>query len=91
MFTAEGYQTTVTPHALTRDEIARVVEDFAKAARNAIEAGFDGVEIHSSNGYLFHQFFARDSNTRDDEYGGSMKIGRGYFLKCSMQFPSTCR
>lgn len=71
MFTAEGYQTTVTPHALTRDEIAGVVEDFAKAARNAIEAGFDGVEIHSSNGYLFHQFFARDSNTRDDEYGGS--------------------
>lgn len=71
MFTAQGLQETVTPHALTKAEIAQVVRDFAQAARNAMAAGFDGVEIHSSNGYLFHQFFAQSANIRDDEYGGN--------------------
>lgn len=71
MFTPAGPQPTVTPKALSREEIAGIVADFGQAARNAVVAGFDGVEIHSSNGYLFHQFFARCSNTRDDEYGGS--------------------
>ncbi len=71
MYTPAGAMPTVTPHALSREEIAGIVADFAMAARNAIDAGFDGVEIHSSNGYLFHQFFSRCSNTRDDEYGGS--------------------
>lgn len=70
MFTPEGMKPTVTPKALSREEIAGIVEDFAIAARNAVVAGFDGVEIHSSNGYLFHQFFAQCSNTRSDEYGG---------------------
>lgn len=71
MFGPEGPKSTVVPHELTRTEIAQIVSDFANAARNAVAAGFDGVEIHSSNGYLFHQFFARSSNTREDEYGGS--------------------
>ena len=71
MYTPAGPMPTVTPHALNREEIAGIVADFATAARNALDAGFDGVEIHSSNGYLFHQFFSRSSNTRDDEYGGS--------------------
>jgi N-ethylmaleimide reductase len=62
---------SVTPHELTIDEISETVEDFKNAGRNAMKAGFDGVEIHSSNGYLFHQFFNNSSNTRNDEYGGS--------------------
>ncbi|MCC8994941.1 MAG: alkene reductase [Candidatus Contendobacter sp.] len=79
MFSGEGLQPTVTPRALTRDEIAGVVADFQRAARHSVAAGFDGVEIHSSNGYLFHQFFARCSNTRTDEYGGSPE-NRGRLL-----------
>jgi N-ethylmaleimide reductase len=79
MFSGEGLQPTVTPRALTRDEIAGVVADFQRAARHSVAAGFDGVEIHSSNGYLFHQFFARCSNTRTDAYGGSHE-NRGRLL-----------
>lgn len=71
MFSKDGIKSTVVPHALTKAEIAGIISDFANAARNAMDAGFDGVEIHSSNGYLFHQFFAGRSNVREDEYGGS--------------------
>ncbi|WP_347160270.1 alkene reductase [Pontibacter chitinilyticus] len=70
-FTPEGFKDTVTPRELTVPEIKQIVQDFKNAAKNAMEAGFDGVEVHSSNGYLFHQFFASTSNTRTDEYGGS--------------------
>ncbi len=59
------------PHALTTDEIGGIVAGIVAAARNAIEAGLDGVEVHSANGYLLHQFLAPTSNTRTDEYGGS--------------------
>ena len=58
-----------TPKALTHDEIESLVEDYAKAAKNAIEAGFDGVEIHGANGYLIDQFLHFESNIREDEYG----------------------
>lgn len=58
-------------HALTLDEIPEVVEQFAQAARNAIAAGFDGVEVHGANGYLVHEFLSPVSNIRDDRYGGS--------------------
>ena len=71
MFSLTGQPDTVTPQALTRDEIHAIVGDFRQAASNAMAAGFDGVEIHSSNGYLFHQFFSAQSNQRSDEYGGS--------------------
>lgn len=70
-FTPDGFKDTVTPREMTIEEIKKTVLDFQKAAKNAIEAGFDGVEIHSSNGYLFHQFFSTVSNQRNDEYGGS--------------------
>ncbi|SAL21650.1 NADH:flavin oxidoreductase [Caballeronia choica] len=60
-----------TPRALTRDEIKGVVADFRRAARNAMTAGFDGVEIHGANGYLIDQFLRTTSNVRTDEYGGS--------------------
>ena len=79
MFSSDGLQSTVTPRALTQEEIVGIVADFRRAARHALAAGFDGVEIHSSNGYLFHQFFARCSNTRTDEYGGSHE-NRGRLL-----------
>ncbi|MFD2513168.1 alkene reductase [Pontibacter locisalis] len=72
-FTPQGFKDTVTPRALTIPEIKQIVQDFKKAAKNAIEADFDGVEIHASNGYLLHQFFASTSNTRTDAYGGSIE------------------
>jgi N-ethylmaleimide reductase len=60
-----------TPRALGRDEIHQIILDFRAAARNAIDAGFDGVEIHGANGYIVDQFLRTTSNTRTDEYGGS--------------------
>jgi len=60
-----------TPRALSRREIQGIVEDFRKAARNAMDAGFDGVEIHGANGYLVDQFLRTTSNTRTDQYGGT--------------------
>src|SRR5882724_2370300 len=69
-----------TPRALTADEIKGVIADFRRGARNAIEAGFDGVEIHGANGYLIDQFLRTTSNTRTDEYGGSRE-NRLRFLK----------
>ena len=62
-----------TPRALTVDEIAATVDDYRTAARNAIEAGFDGVEIHAANGYLLDQFLRDGANRRTDEYGGSIE------------------
>ncbi|WP_153146809.1 alkene reductase [Dechloromonas sp. H13] len=79
MFSTTGHPETVTPHALTRDEIKATVADFRHGAANAMAAGFDGIEIHSSNGYLFHQFFSHQSNQRDDEYGGSHENRARFF------------
>ncbi len=72
-YTPEGFKETVTPKAMSLEEIKQTIEDFKKGAKNAMEAGFDGVEIHSSNGYLLHQFFNTTSNIRTDEYGGSIE------------------
>ena len=71
MVTAEGQVDMPTPRALETDEIPGVVEEFVTAARNAVEAGLDGVEVHAANGYLIHQFLGQSSNTRTDGYGGS--------------------
>lgn len=60
------------PRALSTLEIEELVAQYAQAARNALDAGFDGVEIHSANGYLVNQFISAHSNTRDDQYGGSL-------------------
>lgn len=72
-FTPNGLKDTVTPKEMTLSDIKRTIDDFANAAKNAMDAGFDGVEIHSSNGYLFHQFFTSCSNHRTDNYGGSIE------------------
>jgi N-ethylmaleimide reductase len=71
IFTPSGLHPVPVPHALERAEIAAVVADYARAARRALDAGFDGVEIHAANGYLIDQFLHDGSNQRDDEYGGS--------------------
>lgn len=72
-FTPSGFQPTPVPRALETAEIMEIVADFRRAAGNAAEAGFDGVELHGANGYLFHQFFARSMNKRADAYGGSIE------------------
>ncbi|MGW0883755.1 alkene reductase [Streptomyces sp. NPDC002671] len=71
VFTHEGPKEFVTPKELSEAEIRQTVADFADAARNAIEAGFDGVEIHGANGYLIHQFLAPNTNQRTDAWGGT--------------------
>ncbi len=63
-----GFVPTSKPRPLSTDEVARVVEDFAQAAQNAIDAGFDGVEIHGANGYLIEQFLNPQVNDRTDRY-----------------------
>lgn len=80
-YTPEGFKDTVTPKAMTIQEIKQTVKDFQDAAANAVKAGFDGVEIHSSNGYLFHQFFNNSSNNRIDEYGGSIENKTRFFFE----------
>ncbi len=72
-YTSKGFKDTVTPKEMTLEDITQTIEDFKNGAKNAMEAGFDGIEIHSSNGYLLHQFFNATSNTRTDEYGGSIE------------------
>jgi len=62
-----------TPRALTTEEVRQTVADFRNAARSAIEAGADGIEIHGANAYLVQQFFAPSANKRADEYGGSIE------------------
>ena len=73
MFTAKGPQPIPEPRALTGAEIAQTVDDFVLAARRAVEAGADGVEVHGANGYLVHQFLAPNANRRTDSYGGSIE------------------
>lgn len=70
-FTMQGPKDYETPHTLTTEEVQAIVQDYARAARNAMEAGFDGVELHAAFGYLPNQFLAESANTRTDEYGGS--------------------
>jgi N-ethylmaleimide reductase len=71
IFTAQGLQDYVEPVPLSGEQIRRTVEDFAAAAAGAIEAGFDGVELHGANGYLLHQFLSTNANQRSDGWGGS--------------------
>lgn len=78
-YTPEGKKPYTVPRELSKGEIAGIVQDFRKAAANAIAAGFDGVEVHGANGYLVDQFLRDGSNQRTDEYGGSLE-NRARFL-----------
>jgi N-ethylmaleimide reductase len=80
-YTPEGFKDTVTPKKMTIKDIKITIKDFQNAAKNAMKAGFDGVEIHSSNGYLFHQFFNGTSNKRTDTYGGSIENKTRFFFE----------
>src|SRR5690348_364861 len=77
--TLDGMKPFVTPRALDTAEIAGIVEDYRRAARNARNAGFDGVELHGANGYLIDQFLRDGSNRRPDRYGGTAQ-NRARFL-----------
>lgn len=73
IFTLNGMLDIPTPKAMTTQDINQTIDDFRHAARCAIEAGADGVEIHGANGYLIQQFLAPNANTRIDQYGGSIE------------------
>ena len=72
-YTDNGFVDTVTPKAMTIEDIKATVLDFKNGAANAVKANFDGIELHAANGYLFHQFFNGVSNHRNDEYGGTIE------------------
>ena len=72
-FTFQGLVDYVTPRALELSELPGIVADYVQAAKNALKAGFDGVEVHSANGYLLDQFLRDGSNQRTDQYGGSFE------------------
>ena len=83
-FTMEGLKDYETPRALSIEEIKGIIQDYKQAAIYAIEAGFDGVELHSAFGYLPNQFLADSSNQRTDAYGGSNE-NRNRFVLETMQ------
>ena len=78
--TPTGKKPYVVPHELSISEIAKIVHDYADATRKARDAGFDGVEVHSANGYLIDQFLRDSANRRSDRYGGSIEK-RSRFLR----------
>ncbi|GAA2335643.1 alkene reductase [Streptomyces violaceusniger] len=73
MYTPAGPKPYVTPREMTEGDIAETISDFARAARNAMQAGFDGVEVHGAFGYLLSQFLSSNANWRTDKWGGSIE------------------
>lgn len=80
-FTSQGLQDYETPKALTLEEIEQIKLDYKQAAFNAIEAGFDGVELHAANGYLPLQFLSDSANHRTDQYGGNIENKARFILE----------
>ena len=78
---AEGLQPATVPHALTTAEVRAVVAEYAHSATKAIEAGFDGVELHAANGYLIEQFLNGNHNQRTDAFGGSAEARNRFALE----------
>ena len=83
-FTMEGMKDYETPKALSIEEVKKIVQDYKQAAINAMDAGFDGVELHAAFGYLPNQFLAESANQRTDEYGGNI-VNRNRFVLEIMQ------
>jgi N-ethylmaleimide reductase len=80
-FTAKGFEPIPTPRALELAEIPGIVAQYAQGARNAMEAGFDGVEVHGANGYLIDQFLRDGTNKRTDQYGGGIENRTRFLLE----------
>ncbi len=80
-FTSQGMKDYEIPLELTVQEIKQIVKDYGQAARNAIEAGFDGVELHAAFGYLPNQFLSESAKLRTDEYGGSIENRNRFVLE----------
>jgi len=80
-WTNEGLQDFVTPRELTTAEVGEIISDYRMATRRAIEAGFDGVELHTASGYLPEQFLSSGSNQRTDQYGGSVENRARFVLE----------
>ena len=80
-FTANGFAPIPTPRALATSEIPGIIAQYAQGARNALAAGFDGVEVHGANGYLIDQFLRDGSNKRTDAYGGSIENRTRFLLE----------
>jgi N-ethylmaleimide reductase len=78
---AEGLKPEPIPQAMTEADIEAAIEEFAQAARNAVAAGFDGIELHSANGYLLEQFIRPNTNIRTDRYGGSIENRSRFVLE----------
>jgi N-ethylmaleimide reductase len=81
-FTKTGFQACITPRALATAEIPEIVEQYRHAARNALVAGFDGVEIHAANGYLIEQFLRDSTNKRTDAYWRLAREPRASPARC---------
>ena len=80
-FTSQGPKEYETPRALETNEVKQIVQEYKQAAINAIEAGFDGVELHAAFGYLPNQFLVESANQRSDEYGGSIENRSRFVLE----------
>jgi N-ethylmaleimide reductase len=81
----QGMQKTELPEAMTTAEVEATILEYVQAAKNAIAAGFDGIEIHAANGYLPNQFINPGSNTRTDQYGGSIENRCRFVLEIARQ------
>ncbi|HHO48440.1 MAG TPA: alkene reductase [Desulfobacteraceae bacterium] len=80
---AEGPQPHPVPEAMSKGDIDNAIAEFARAADNAVQAGFDGVEVHGANGYLLEQFIRPNTNRRDDAYGGSVENRARFVLEAA--------
>ena len=89
-YTTAGFEPCVTPRALEVAEIPGIVEQYRQAARNALAAGFDGVEIHAANGYLIEQFLRDSTNRRTDAYGGSRQNRARFLLEVTEAVAGVC-
>lgn len=90
VYTSTGYQPCVTPRALETAEIPPIIEQYVRAAGNALAAGFDGVEIHAANGYLIEQFLRDSCNRRTDAYGGSVERRARFLLDVVTRVVNAC-
>jgi len=88
--TPSGMKAFVTPRALETNEISGIIEDYKTAAKNALAAGFDGIEIHSANGYLLDEFLRDGTNKRTDSYGGSLENRTRFLLEVTDALISIC-